>query len=92
MIYGSRRERKHLESLSQYEMDQASAELIEISNYGMQQDLLNGNLSFLQNTLGSKSLFEDQSENFKNSQTTLMIVIGAGLLLLLLVIALAFKK
>jgi len=58
----------------------------------MQQDLLNGNLSFLQDTLGSQINFENQSENFKNSQTTLMIVIGAGLLLLLLVIALAFKK
>ena len=46
MIVGKRRERKYLESLGQYELDKASAQLVRVNNYGMRQDLLNPNYHY----------------------------------------------
>jgi len=92
MIFGSRKERKHLESLGQYGMDQASADLVGINNYGMRQDLLNGNISFLQQSFGAKALLDSQSEGYKTSQNTLMMIIGVSVLVLVLLIAFAFKS
>lgn len=71
MAVGKRRERKYLESLGQYEIDKASAELIGINNYGMRQDLLNQNLSFIQNQFSAKSFLENEGEEYSKSQSSI---------------------
>ena len=92
MIIGKRRERKHLESLGQYQHDQASAELIRLGNYGMRQDLLNQNLSAIQQAFGAKALLDGQSEGYKASQNMLMMVIGLGVLGLVMLLVFALKS
>ena len=92
MIFGKRRERKYLESLGQYEMDKASAELVRVNNYGMRQDLLNQNLSFIQKAFGAKTFLDGQSEGYKASQNMLLMIIGISALVLILLVAFALKS
>lgn len=91
MIFGKRRERKYLESLGQYEMDKASAELVRVGNYGMRQDLLNQNLSFIQQAFGAKTFLDGQREGYKTSQNMLLMIVGVGILMLVMLIGFVLK-